>query len=188
MNETKNISAINISKAILSRSEKRSLGAILCLLLIGSVLETLSLGLVIPIIGVLSSGDFSRRFPEIYVFLGSPSRELLATYALLFLVFIYVCKTAFLIWSSWVQKGFSTSVTARLGRLLYSNYLRKPYSFHVELNSSELIRNVQNSASLMSGLIEPILGALADALVAFGLFLQESIKDCNLFDSRNACC
>lgn len=169
MNETKDISAIKISRAILSRSEKRSLGVILCLLLIGSALETFSLGLVIPIIGVLGSGDFSRRFPDVYVFLGSPSRELLATYALLFLVFIYVCKTAFLIWSSWVQKGFSTSVTARLGRLLYSNYLRKPYSFHVELNSSELIRNVQNSASLMSGLIEPILGALADALVAFGL-------------------
>jgi ABC-type dipeptide/oligopeptide/nickel transport system ATPase component len=39
----------------------------------------------------------------------------------------------------------------------------------VEVNSSELIRNVQNSASLMSGLIEPILSALADGFVAFGL-------------------
>jgi len=164
-----NLSAIKIAKAILNRSEKRSLGIILGLLLLGSLLETFSLGLVIPIIGILANGDFARRFPDVYLFIGSPSRELLTIYALIFLVFVYVCKTIFLIWSAWVQKGFSTSVTARLGRLLFSNYLRKPYSFHVEVNSSELIRNVQNSASLMSGLIEPILSALADGFVALGL-------------------
>jgi len=164
-----NLSAIKIAKAILNRSEKRSLGIILGLLLLGSLLETFSLGLVIPIIGILANGDFARRFPDVYLFIGSPSRELLTIYALIFLVFVYICKTIFLIWSAWVQKGFSTSVTARLGRLLFSNYLRKPYSFHVEVNSSELIRNVQNSASLMSGLIEPILSALADGFVALGL-------------------
>ena len=164
-----NLSAVSIAKAILNRSEKRSLGMILGLLLLGSLLETFSLGLVIPIIGILASGDFSRQFPDVYLFIGNPSRELLTIYALIFLIIVYICKTIFLIWSSWVQKGFSTSVTARLGRLLFSNYLRKPYSFHVEVNSSELIRNVQNSASLMSGLIEPILSALADGLVALGL-------------------
>jgi len=169
MIKSDNLSAVKIAKAILNRSEKRSLGVILGLLLLGSLLETFSLGLVIPIIGILANGDFARRFPDVYLFIGSPSRELLTIYALIFLVVVYICKTIFLIWSAWVQKGFSTSVTARLGRLLFSNYLRKTYSFHVEVNSSELIRNVQNSASLMSGLIEPILSALADGFVAFGL-------------------
>jgi len=169
MIKSDNLSAVKIAKAILNRPEKRSLGIILGLLLLGSLLETFSLGLVIPIIGILANGDFARRFPDVYLFIGSPSRELLTIYALIFLVVVYICKTIFLIWSAWVQKGFSTSVTARLGRLLFSNYLRKPYSFHVEVNSSELIRNVQNSASLMSGLIEPILSALADGFVALGL-------------------
>lgn len=169
MIKSENLSAVRIASAILNRSEKRSLGMILGLLLLGSVLETFSLGLVIPIIGILASGDFSRRFPDVYLFIGSPSRELLTIYALIFLITVYICKSIFLIWSAWVQKAFSTSVTVRLGRLLFSNYLRKPHSFHVENNSSELIRNVQNSASLMSGLIEPILSALTDGLVALGL-------------------
>lgn len=169
MIKSDNLSAVKIAKAVLNKSEKRSLGVILGLLLLGSILETFSLGLVIPIIGILANGDFARRFPDVYLFIGSPSRELLTIYALIFLIAVYIFKTIFLIWSAWVQKGFSTSVTARLGQLLFSNYLRKPYLFHVEVNSSELIRNVQNSASLMSGLIEPILSALADGFVALGL-------------------
>ncbi len=162
---------LKIANKVLNRSEKKFLAKIICLLILGSVFETLSLGLVIPIIGLLANGDFEQRFEGFYVFLGRPSQELLATYALVLLILVFIAKSLFLIWSAWVQKEFSTSVSSRLGKLLYSNYLYKPYSFHVNLNSAELIRNVQNSATLMSGVIEPILNASADVLVALGLLI-----------------
>jgi hypothetical protein len=95
MIKSDNLSAVKIAKAILNRSEKRSLGVILGLLLLGSLLETFSLGLVVPIIGILANGDFAGRFPDVYLFIGSPSRELLTIYALIFLVVIYICKTIF---------------------------------------------------------------------------------------------
>lgn len=139
-------------------------------MLIGTVLETLSLGLVIPAVGLLTQPNYLQKFPRIDKFLGYPTETQFVFGAMLFLVVVYVVKTAFLIWSLWVQRGYSNSVTTRIGKQLFEIYLRQPYSFHLRRNSALLIRNSQNSGLLMAGIIDPLLTIFSDALVTAGLF------------------
>ena len=143
---------------------------ILLLMLVGSVLETFSLGLVVPAVGLLIKPNYVQNFPAIDNFLGHPSEVQFAVIAMTSLVVIYLLKSVFLVWSAWVQGGFSLAITARIGRELFENYLRQPYPFHLQRNSSTLIRNSQSSASLMGGVFDPMLSIMTDSLVTLGLF------------------
>lgn len=156
--------------AILTKVERRRMIFILLMMLVGSVLETFSLGLVVPAVGLLIKPNYVQNFPSIDNFLGNPSEVQFAVIAMTSLVVIYLLKSAFLVWSSWVQSGFSLGITARIGKELFENYLRQPYPFHLQRNSSVLIRNSQGSSALMGGVFDPMLSILTDSLVTLGLF------------------
>lgn len=171
LDQSERISAPRIVWRILTRRERRNLGGILILMLLGTVLETFSLGLVVPAVGLLTQPDYLKKYPGIDKFLGYPTEAQFVFGSMVFLVFVYIAKTSFLIWSLWVQRGYSNSVTTRVGKKLFEIYLRQPYSFHLRRNSALLIRNSQNSGSLMGGIIDPLLMIVSDALVTSGLFV-----------------
>ena len=139
-------------------------------MLIGSVLETVSLGLIVPAMGALTNPEYLEKFPRINELLGFPSPGQLVAISMGLLVVVYLAKSAFMIWSLWIQKGYSNTVSNRIGRHLFDVYLQQPYEFHTQRNSALLVRNSQNSASMLAGIIDPALGILADTLVTIGLF------------------
>ena len=171
LNETDRRSTLRIVWAILTQKERRNLIWIFSLMLFGTVLETFSLGLVVPVVGLLTKPEYLKSHPRIDELLNYPSQTQFVVGAMLLLVLVYVVKSIFLIGSLWVQYGYSTSVTKRLGRTLFENYLKQPFTFHLQRNSATLIRNSQNSASVMSGTIDPILSIAADALVTTGMMV-----------------
>ena len=144
--------------AILTKVERRRMIFILMLMLVGSVLETFSLSLVVPAVGLLVKPNYIQNFPAIDNLLGHPSEARFAIIAMCSLFVIYLLKSVFLVWSAWVQGGYSLGVTTRIGRELFENYLRQPYSFHLKSNSSILIRNSQSSTALMGGVFDPNVG------------------------------
>jgi ABC-type multidrug transport system fused ATPase/permease subunit len=156
---------------ILSRQERRGLGWIFVLMIVGSVLETLSLGLVVPVVGLLTRPNYIQNFPRINELLGYPTEHQFVIGMMFALVVVYIAKSFFLIWSAWVQRGYSASVTTRIGRQLFRSYLYQPYAFHLQRNSAVLIRNSQNSGLVMTGIIDPILVISSDILVTAGLLV-----------------
>ncbi|MFM1761105.1 MAG: hypothetical protein RL478_715 [Actinomycetota bacterium] len=165
-----NASVTKIVWSVLDRQERRRLGWILLLMLVGTVLETVSLGLVVPLVGFLTRPNYLEQFPRLNDFLGDPTETQFVVGAMSLLVFVYFVKSAFLIWGTWVQRGYSMSVTTRIGTKLYETYLGQPYSFHLQRNSAMLVRNSQNSALIMAGILDPILVISSDILVTTGLF------------------
>ena len=153
------------------KSERRGLGMIFILMLVGAVLEMFSLGLVVPIVGLLVNPDYIDRVPFVRSLFGELSTTQYVLGAMGLLVGVYILKTIFLIWKTWIQRGFSNEVTIRMAQDLYENYLRQPYAFHLERNSAIMIRNSQNSASLMSGVIDPFLLIASEFLVSGGLLV-----------------
>ena len=135
-----------------------------------SVLETVSLGLIVPAMGALTNPNYLENFPLIDDFFGNPSPKGAVALTMGVLVALYIAKSVFLVWSLWIQKGYSNSVSNRIGRRLFDVYLSQDYEFHTQRNSALLVRNSQNSASMLTGIIDPALGILADTLVTLGLF------------------
>ena len=156
---------------MLEKSERRRLGLIFAVMLVGTVLELFSLGLVVPIVGLLVNPDYIHRVPFVHALFGDLTTTQYVLGAMGLLVGVYFIKTIFLIWKTWIQRGFSNAVTMRIGQDLYEHYLRQPYEFHLQHNSAVMIRNSQSSGSLMGGVIDPLLQIASECLVSGGLFL-----------------
>ena len=167
--DTETLRADQMIWRMLKKSERRGLGMIFVLMLIGTVLEMFSLGLVVPIVGLLVNPDYIDRVPLVHRLFGDLTTTQYVLGSMGLLVGVYFLKTMFLIWKTWVQRGFSNAVTVRIAQDLYENYLRQPYPFHLERNSAIMIRNSQSSASLMGGVIDPLLLIASEFLVSGGL-------------------
>ena len=169
-NQLKNLPTRHIVWTILTGSERRKLGGILVLMLIGTVLDTFSIGLVVPLVGILTQKNYLEKFPSLNDFLGDPTEAQFIVGSMIFLLVVFIIKTVFQLWSLWIQRGYSNAITTRVGRKLFSIYLAQPYPYHLERNSATLIRNSQNTGSLMSGIIDPVLTITSDVLVTTGIF------------------
>ena len=168
--QEKPLKAYQLIWRLLNTRERTGLGWIFCLMLIGTVLEMFSLGLVVPIVGLLNRPDYIENIPFVEDIFGTLTQAQYIVGAMGLLVIVYVVKTIFLIWKTWVQRGFSSIVTARIGNDLFEKYLRQSYAFHLQRNSAVMIRNAQNSSTLMAGIIDPLLLVSSEFLITGGLF------------------
>lgn len=168
--ESKSLSSAKIIWQSLLTREKWRLALIWSLIVIGMILETMSLGLVIPLIGLLSDDEYVRNIP----LFGRSLTEFSANAVLLImmgiLVSVFVVKAVFTFVSVAVQKRFSFETSVRLCQLTFETYLRQPYGFHLQQNSSTLVRNIENARLLIAGGLDPFLVLLTDGLIALGLF------------------
>jgi ABC-type multidrug transport system fused ATPase/permease subunit len=140
-------------RELLAPAERRSALALLGLMVVGMMLETLGIGLVIPAITLLMQGDLAARFPALLPVLnhlGNPTQTQLVVGAMVGLVGVYLVKNLFLAFLAWRQTRFAFGVQAHLSQRLFSNYLRQPYTFHLQRNSAQLIRNVTTEVNLFS--------------------------------------
>lgn len=167
----------NISKStrkllwdVLATNERRSLIGVFALILIGTLLEALSVGMMIPVLSIIASED---RSISLIFFTIDPSlnQAQLIQLAVGLMLMVYVFKNLFLTTSIWIQRGFLTKVTSRIASEVLEVYLRQTYAFHLHKNSSTLIRNTQDAQLIVAGGIEPMLTILAEGLIATALFL-----------------
>lgn len=159
--------------SLLNSSERRSLVVLSGLMIIGMALEAIGVGLVIPVIGLLSQSDFTANYPvlqSLVIALGNPSHEMLVIGVMLSMVGIYLFKGLFLALLAWRQTSFAFGVQAQVSQRLFVVYLRQPYTFHLQRNSAQLIRNVISEVHVfVSGGIVPCMMLLTELLVLLGL-------------------
>ena len=154
----------------LTPAERRKLVLIWVLILVGMVLETFSLGMVLPLIAVLTNSDGQARFQWLIDALGGPSQERLVLYVVTALFAVFFVKNIFAYVSARFQRTFLNDTASRLSQKAFRTYLRQPYEFHLQRNSATLINNAEIAKSVVSGGLEPFLTLLTDGLIAVGLF------------------
>lgn len=155
---------------------------LLLLLLFGMGLEMLGVGLVIPILVLLTDGDFVTKYPTINPMLdnlGNPTHEQLIVMSMFLMVVVYVVKSIFLGFSFLFQSKFIHFLEADIAQILYKGYLHQPYTFHLQRNSAELIRNTINHAGGVASLVQQSTLLVGEIFILTGvsilLFLVEPV-------------
>lgn len=157
---------------ILTPAERNGALALLGFMLIGMVLETLGIGLVIPVISLLMQDNPAARFPAIapvLVTLGNPGPRELIVSGMLTLVGVYFTKTLFLGFLAWRQTKFVFELHASVSQRLFASYLRQPYAFHLQRNSAQLTRNVTTEVNLFTNAATASMMLLTEGLVLLGV-------------------
>ena len=158
--------------SLLSPEQHRAGLGLLLFMLVGMVLETMGIGLVIPVVTLIASGDPAADFPAlapIIARLGSPSHEQLVIASMLTLVGVTALKVGFLGFLAWWSARFSFGLQADLSARLYSGYLRQPYAFHLQRNSAQLIRNTIRQVDQIRAVTQVGLTLGAECFVLVGI-------------------
>jgi ATP-binding cassette, subfamily B, bacterial PglK len=158
---------------LLPSAWRRSAFKLWLLMLAGMVMEMVGVGLVVPVIALLTQQNIADKYPLLRNFLnilGNPPHETLLVGAVLSLVGVYLVKNLFLAFLAWKQTRFVFGLQAELSQRLFTLYLRQPYTFHLQRNSAHLIRNVQGEMSmLIACAVTPGMQLFAEGLVLSGL-------------------
>ena len=165
---------------ILSSYQKRQLKILSFFLFIGMLFEMAGLGVLLPTLTILMDPEITKSYPSfipIFKMIGNPSYKELIVWGMFFLFLVYFTKSVFLTYLNWRQSKFSSELSYELSSRLFYGYLKQSYIFHLNRNSSELLRNVQGEVNQFSAVSQASISLSIElsALlgIAFVLFLSE---------------
>jgi ABC-type multidrug transport system fused ATPase/permease subunit len=159
---------------ILLPAERKKAWYILALMVIGMGFEMLGIGMIIPIITLVFSDSPSSSFMNSLVDLPESLTQLtqlqLAIVSMAALIVIYLLKNVFLAFLAWQQTAFTYDTLRSLSERLFRSYMYKPYPYHLERNSSILIRNATVEVTIFaSQTLMPALLLMTEVLVLIGI-------------------
>lgn len=140
--------------------------------IISMLLETISIGLLIPFISTIISDVESTRFLKLYNFLEfnkKSKEEILFSIAIIILI-IQTIKSIFLTYYSFLEQKFLTTIRAEISNKLFKIYLNKPIDYYLNNNSSQFIRNIQDS-DVIRMLLRNIIQLIKELILFLGLSL-----------------
>jgi ABC-type multidrug transport system fused ATPase/permease subunit len=144
-------------------------------MVIGVLFEMIGLGALIPALGLMLNPEIINNYPYLgsfFAHLGNPSKLQIVLYGLILLILIYTIKASFLIYLSWRQSKFSADLSADLANQLFIGYLRLPYSFHLEKNSAELLRNIQSEVGQFTFISQSVIALSVEISIVIGVALM----------------
>ena len=158
----------------LSKRRQRQLGLLLVLMVASALSEVISLGAVLPFIGILTAPEkvFNNAFVKsICDSFGITS----ASELVLPLTVIFVCAAllagATRLLMLWVSTRLSNAIGADLSIEIYKRTLYQPYKVHVARNSSEVINGITGKSWTTAYVLQSLLSAVSSMLLSFALVI-----------------
>lgn len=160
---------------LLSPSERKQAYILLAFMVVGTILETASVGLILPALTMMTqeaSSSISVWFLRILEFLGNPTQNKLIIIGVSALLGIYLIKTIFLVFLTWKQNVFIYGVRSALSQRLFTGYLSQPWSFYLQRNSAQLINILTNETNQFGAYaLQPTLTLITEMLVLIAICL-----------------
>ena len=160
--------------SILPKHRLKKIPFILVAMMTGALFEVAGIGLVIPLMDIISESDTPvTKF--LGQFLPGLSSQNIALLAVAIFSAFYVFKGLYLSILAWRIGRFIYAVKAEINNTLMNGYLRAPYEFHLQKNSAQLLRNLSTeSLQLVNNVLVPMLTIATESVVilAISIFLM----------------
>lgn len=154
--------------SILQKQTKLKILVLCILSIVAVILETLSIGLIVPFVNSLVNYDQFIKIEfvkKIFLIFDLKNQENLVTYATISLLIVYLIKNIYLFIFIILQNRFTFKLNLEMSTSLYLFYLKKDYTYHLKNSSSELIRNITGETSRVVQLINAILNLFVEILI-----------------------
>ncbi|MGN0308735.1 MAG: ABC transporter ATP-binding protein [Lachnospiraceae bacterium] len=153
---------------LLDVRQKRIMMIIIFFMLIGGILESLSISAIIPVIKVLLDPKAVQGegiIADLYRFLGSPGVNTFTMIMMLALIAAFVLKNLFLFLQNVIQFRFVYTNQFATSRRMMINFMNRPYEYYLNADTSVIQRNITSDVNNMYGLILSVLQLLSEAVV-----------------------
>ncbi len=168
---------------LLSRREKRQALVLFVLMMLGGVLEMIGVGAIPAFVAMLDSPDRLLQYDlarQTADRLGITTHTQLVLWGAGALAVIFVLKNSYLAALAYANARYTNRRGVTIGRRLFRAYLRSPYTFHLQRNTADLLRNTQTESRnavrqvLVPGLLI-VMEALTLTTILALLFVAEPV-------------
>lgn len=142
---------------ILDRGQKVEAIYVFILIIIGALLETLGVSAIMPFINAIISPETERskwyvRLIQNVIDIESDRNLLL--YTVVLVIGVYLIKNIYLIISGYCQVTFKYKCQRELSVKMMDYFLKRPYSYFLNVNSSQILRSINDDINGVFGVIE----------------------------------
>lgn len=120
------------------------------MMIIAALFETVGIGLIVPFVGIVTNPDVIQEHASIlyiYELFNFQSTTSFIIFSVVLLLTLFVLKNLYLLLFNYAQFRVILNQQVKLSRDLFKEYLIKPYTFHLQRNTADLLRNVNEEVS-----------------------------------------
>lgn len=153
---------------LLDKAQKRTMGWLLVLMVISAALQTLGVGMILPVVQIVMDEEAVSRpgmLHDVYLLLGGGSELRFMILVMLALVMAYVLKNVFLFFQQRATLAFVYSNQFRTSERMMRSYLRRSYEFYLNADTAVIQRNITANVNNMYALILALLQLASDGIM-----------------------
>ncbi len=155
---------------ILTRRQRRYYLAMVAMLALAAVLEALGIGLLLPLLAVMTRPDTWLQDWGLPAWLGVIGEWSMVGMLALFLA-VNGVRIGYLAVLAWLRAALNSDVQADLSQRLYREYLCQPYWVHLAQNTAQLTRMMTTEAREAGDALDHQLALVAECMVMLGVIL-----------------
>ena len=167
-------------KFILNKKEKIQVFYISLLMALNTMLELLSVGLILPVITILMKKDLNFLPENLYQITKNFEYFDLLKIVLSGLILIYILKNLFIFFYNYQQSLFLKNLHIRVVSDLFKKYIFQNYSFFLQKDTGSILRNLNISRIVSICLVSYLTLALELSIIScfliYILYLNFSIS------------
>lgn len=165
---------------ILDRKQKVRTVIIGIMMIIGAFLETLGVGLILPLISaittpnIIEENKYVRLICEV---LDLHSNQTFIIVVIIALIFVYIFKNVYLFLEYYVQYRFICNNRFYVQQRLMQVYLKRPYEYFLNTESGEIVRIINTDTNSTFTLLTTVLTFFTEAAVSIALIVTIVLTD-----------
>lgn len=164
---------LNKIKLILNRAEKRNLLLLSVGSLFLSLLETMSIGMIIPIMGLFVNQEKIQTNSVLnwfYRLSGSSNQQNFLSLLIISTIIIFSLKSLYAVFMLYKQQEIIGKIHTRITSSILRSYLNSPYSFHLQNNSSILFKNLNvELGQFVNSFLSPLVIIFSETTIFIGI-------------------
>ena len=153
---------------LMNRKQKLKMVQILFMMVIGAILETASIGLVVPAIQVImdpSCVEGDGALAQIYRWTGFENPNHFTALILVLIIAGFVLKNVFLYFQNVVQLRFVYTNQFETSQRMMTNFMKRPYEYYLNADTSIIQRMITSDVNNMYGLILACLQLMSEMII-----------------------
>lgn len=165
---------------ILNKKQKVRIIIIGIMMVIGAVLETLGVGLVLPLVtaimdtNIIENNKYAKLVCELF---DLHSARTFIIVIIMALIAVFILKNVYLFLEYYVQHRFICNNRFGIQQQLMGIYLQRPYERFLHVDSGETVRVITSDTTMTFSLLATVLSFFTEAVISMALIITIIITD-----------
>lgn len=154
---------------LLDKKQKRTMGGLMVLMIIGAALQTAGVGMLVQVVTVVmdpAAPEKSSLVGWVYESLGFQDYGSFSVAVMAALILVFAVKNLFLFIQQKLTFAFVYANQFRTSERMMCNYLRRGYEYYLSADTAVVQRNITSDVNNMYALILALLQLMSDGVVS----------------------